>query len=99
MYHCNADGLSRLSLPSTTPTKDTLGATTFNIGQVQAFPVTFKDIQKATRRGTLLGKVYRYVLDGWPSQVPDVFKVFKNKETELCTENGCLMWDIRVIVP
>ena len=58
MDHCNADGLSRLPLPSTTPTRDTLGATTFNIGQVQALPVTFKDIQKATRCDILLGKVY-----------------------------------------
>ena len=78
---------------------DTLGATTFNIGQVQALPVTFKDIQKATRRDALLGKVYRYMLDGWSSQIPDELKVFKNKETELSTENGCLMWGIRVIVP
>ena len=94
MDHCNADGLSRLPLPLTTSTMDTLGATTFNIGQVQALPVTFKDIQKATRHDALLGKVYRYVLDGWPSQIPDELKVFKNKETELSTENGCLIWGI-----
>ena len=97
--HGNADGLSRLPLPSTTPTLDAQTVTTFNIGQVQALPVTFQDIQRATRRDPTLGKVYRYVLDGWPSHVPDELKRYKNRETELSTENGCLMWGIRVIIP
>ena len=39
------------------------------------------------------------VLDGWPSHVPDELKRYKNRETELSIENGCLMWDIRVIIP
>ena len=97
--HGNADGLSRLPLPSTTPTLDTQNVTTFNISQVQALPVTFQNIQRATRRDPTLGKVYRYVLDGWPSHVSDKLKMYKNRETELSTENGCLMWGIRVIVP
>ena len=61
--HGNADGLSRLPLPLTSPTTDTQGAATFNIGQVQALPVTFQHIQKATRRDKILGKVYRYVIE------------------------------------
>ena len=94
--HGNADGLSRLPLPSTTPTLDAQTVTTFNTSQVEALPVTFQDIQRATRRDPTLGKVYRYVLDGWPSHVPDELKRYKNRETELSTENGCLMWGIRV---
>ena len=97
--HGNADGLSRLPLPLTSPTTDTQGAATFNIGQVQALPVTFQHIQKATRRDKILGKVYRYVIEGWPSHVPDELKQYKSRETELSTENGCLMWGIRVVVP
>lgn len=92
--HGNADGLSRLPLPLTSPTTDTQGAATFNIGQVQALPVTFQHIQKATRRDKILGKVYRYVIEGWPSHVPDKLKQYKSRETELSTENGCLMWGI-----
>ena len=59
--HGNADGLSRLPLPSTLPDLDSRCVTTFNIARVQALPVTFGDIQKATRRDTILGKVYHYV--------------------------------------
>jgi len=65
--HGNADGLSRLPLPSTLPDLDSQCLTTFNIAQVQALPVTFGDIQKATRRDAILSKVYRYIQeDGLP---------------------------------
>ena len=88
-----------MPLPITTPSLDTQSATTFNIGQIQALPVTFQHIQKATRRDPVLGKVYHYVIGGWPSHVPDELKLYKNQETELSTENGCLMWGIQVVVP
>jgi len=52
--HGNASGLSRLPLPSATPLMDTSGATSSNIGQIQALPVIFRDIQKATRRDAIL---------------------------------------------
>lgn len=84
----NADGLSRLPLPSTASSLDNQNVMTFNIGQIQALPVTFQDIQKCTRRDPILGKVYRYVLNGWPSHVPEDLKTFKSKETEFSTENG-----------
>ena len=54
--HGNADGLSRLPLPSITPTLDTQNVTTL---QVQTLPVTFQDIQRATRCDPTLGKVYQ----------------------------------------
>ena len=44
--HGNADGLSRLPLPLTSPTTDTQGATTFNIGQVQALQSRFNTSKK-----------------------------------------------------
>ena len=97
--HGNADALSRLPLPVTTPSLDTQSATAFNIGQIQALPVTFQHIQKATRRDPVLGKVYHYVIGGWPSHVPDELKPYKNRETELSIENGCLMWGVCVVVP
>ena len=38
-----------------------------------------------------------YVLDGWPSHIPD--ELITEKRSLVSTENGCLMWSIRVIVP
>lgn len=52
--HGNANGLSILPLPSATPLMDTSNATSFNIGQIQALPVIFQDIQKATRHDAIL---------------------------------------------
>ena len=97
--HGNADCLSRLPLQTTTPSVDADAVATFTIGQVQALPVAFQDIQKATRRDAILGKVYRYVLEGWPGQVPADLKPFNDRQTELSTENGCLMWGVRVVIP
>ena len=97
--HGNADGLSRLPLPSTLPDLDSQCVTTFNIAQVQALPVTFGDIQKNTRRDTILGKVYHYLQEGWPTKVPEELQPYKHRENELGVENGCVMWGMRVIVP
>ena len=47
--HGNADCLSRLPLPQAAPSYNTIGCTTFNIGQVQSLPVTTQEIQKATQ--------------------------------------------------
>ena len=98
--HGNADGLSRLPLPQTSPTCDTNNAiSTFNIGQVQALPVTFQEIQQATRRDASLSKVLQYVQQGWPGQVDRELQTFFDRQTELSTENDCLLWGIRVVVP
>lgn len=97
--HGNADCLSRLPLPTLAPLCTTKGITTFNIGQVQSLSVTAQDIQKATRRDATLGKVYRYVRDGWPGQVSDEFKPYRSRSTELTIDGGCVMWGIRVVIP
>ena len=65
---------------------------------MQSLPVTARDIEKATRWDATIGKVYRYVRDGWPSQVTDEFKPYQNRLTELTIEGGCLMWEIRVVI-
>jgi len=67
--HSNADGPSRLPLPSTLPDLHAQCVATFNNAEVQALPVTFGNIQKATRLDTILGKVYHYVQEGWHNKV------------------------------
>ena len=58
-----------------------------------------QDIQEATRRDAVLSKVYRYVQGGWPSQVADELRPYRDCQTELTTESGCLMWGIQMIIP
>ena len=96
--HANADGLSRLPLPTTSAPTDK-GVSTFNIGQVQALPVTFQDIQKATRRDKVLSKISVFVQEGWPNQVDEELKPYNTRQAEIGIEGGCLMWGIRVIIP
>ena len=46
--HGNADGLSRLPLPSSQPTVGEEGVTVFDVGQIQSLRLTFQDIKLAT---------------------------------------------------
>ena len=96
--HCNADSLSRLPLP-TTDQPSGREVSVFNIGQAQALPVTFRDIQTATHQDRILGKVLTYVQGGWPTSVSESLKPYQNRQHEIGTESGCLMWGMRVIVP
>ena len=52
----------------------------FNIGQVQALPVTLQHIQKATQRDVILSKVFCYVIEGWLHHVPGELKPYKNSD-------------------
>ena len=97
-HHCNADGLSRLPLPSADQPSGR-EVSVFNMGQAQALPVTFQDIQTATRQDKFLSKVLTYVQSGWPTQVPEALKPYLNRQNEIGTESGCLMWGMRVLVP
>jgi hypothetical protein len=100
--HGNADGLSRLPLPSTTSelsSSQEEGIAVFNIGQIQSLPVSFQEIKEITGRDKLLSKVLCFVRNGWPDQTPEELKPYKNREMELSVENGCLMWGMRVLVP
>ena len=73
--------------------------TPFIIGQIQALPVTAKQIQTATRQDGILSQVFRYVQIGWPLHVDEAYKPYGNWEHELSIEAGCVLWGNRVIIP
>jgi hypothetical protein len=55
-----------------------------------------------TDRDPILSKVKRWVLSGWPEHdlSKEVeFKPFVRRRYELSTEDGCLLWGSRVVVP
>ena len=92
--HCNADGLSRLPLPSVNHSSDH-DVSVFNVGQAQALPVTFRDIQTATHRDKILSKVSTFVHNGWPTQVPESLKPYKTRQNEIGTESGCVFSSLK----
>ena len=97
--HCNADGLSRLPLPSKETLQTEEGVSVFNMGQFQALPVTFQSIKTATRRDPILSKVISYVLKGWPKQPSEEVRPHFRRKEEYTIENGCLLWGTRVVIP
>ena len=97
--HSNADGLSRLPLVSEQSSWSNDGISIFNMGQIQALPVTFRDIQEATKRDFTLSRVMDYVKRGWKTEVPDDITPYLQRRAELCIENGCLLWGTRVVIP
>lgn len=97
--HGNADGLSRLPLSDQRGTPRETVETVFNLCQISALPVTAQQVASATRTDPALSKVLHYTEHGWPQQVPETLKPFKNRRHELTVEGGCLLWGIQVIVP
>ena len=99
--HANADGLSRLPLPTTTGSKVicSTGPAIFNLSQVESLPVTATQIQAASRTDPVLSKVLHHTRRDWPQQTAEVLKPFHHRSQELTVEGGCLLWGIRVVIP
>ena len=89
--HSNADGLSGFPLPSDQSSPND-GITIFNMGQIQALPVTFRDIQEATKRNSTLSRVMEYIKMGWKTGVLEEIKPYVHRRGELRIENGCFLW-------
>ncbi|VDH91520.1 Hypothetical predicted protein [Mytilus galloprovincialis] len=66
----NADGLSRLPLKTNIEKTPTPGDTILLMEHLATTPVDAKQIQKWTRKDTILSMVLRYILNGWPSKCP-----------------------------
>ncbi|CAB3983486.1 Hypothetical predicted protein [Paramuricea clavata] len=64
------------------------------------FPITAKDIGKATKVDSVLCKVYYYVMSGWPENCQDEnLRPYHNRKLELSCEQDCVLWGSRVVIP
>jgi len=97
--HANADGLSRLPLPTQDDGESLSEVSVFNVSQINTLSVSVIDLCKATRSDPVLGKVYYYLQKGWPRLCPDLLKPFWSRRNELSVEEGCILWGVRVLVP
>ncbi|XP_061774106.1 uncharacterized protein K02A2.6-like [Nerophis ophidion] len=100
--HGNADGLSRVPLPETKDTDTETMTACINAllyEHLEEAPLSEKQISKATRKDTELSKLHRYIMEGWPKEIPDELRVYYRKRDELSVEQGCVLWGTRVIVP
>lgn len=96
--HANADSLSRLPLAEDDDA-DTIAAI-FTVSLIDGLPITASDIATATAKDPTLMRVYQYVLEGWPQGgVGEELKVYHQKREHLSTDQGCILWGTRVIIP
>ncbi|XP_026546053.1 uncharacterized protein K02A2.6-like, partial [Notechis scutatus] len=95
----HADALSRSPLPDLDddPAPTT---TTLSIEALPDLPITASDIARETNKDKRLARVLHWVEKGWPEKDNDEsFRIFRNRQTELSLQKGCLLWGDRVVIP
>lgn len=96
--HANADSL--LSLPCKGDSDAEDAAAAFQISLIEQLPLCASDIAGETRHDPLLSKVMDLTLVGWPAHVSDPnLRPYTDKIDQLSTDQGCLLWGSRVVVP
>lgn len=59
-----------------------------------------KDIAEETRRDPILSNVLDLTLTGWPKFVPNPnLRPFYERKDQLSTDQGCVLWGSRVVMP
>ena len=91
-----ADLLSRLPLPVQVidPNEQIYG-----LDYCEQLPVTAAEVAKETLTDPVLKKVYQYTMFGWTEPVDKNLEPYQRRASELSTENGCLLWGNRVVIP
>ena len=56
-------------------------------------------VVRETAKVPILSQVMRFVKEGWPNAFSEELKYFKKLKNSLSTENGCVFYGIRVIIP
>ncbi|CAG2187289.1 unnamed protein product [Mytilus edulis] len=98
--HANADSLSRLPLKSTEVDTSLKMVESFHIAQMEAIPVSNKQVQQETRNDRVLGLITTFTQDGWNTIHKDgEYAPYYSRRNELTVHQGCLMWGVRVIIP
>lgn len=92
----NADALSRLPLGDETEV-ESIQINFFNF--TEELPVSFEEICRSYSNDVVLSKVYKFVLSGWPQNVPDQFQSYYRKRQSITTDSNCLYYLNRLIVP
>lgn len=96
----NADGLSRLPVPSTSKDPPKPYDTVLLMERLNASLVTAAQIREWTNRDPCLSKVRKLVMEGgMEERMEEQLKPFSTRKDELSVEYGCVLWGTRVVVP
>lgn len=95
--HSNCDALSRLPHEES---KIGSESEIYNVSAIDKdFPITAKEIGKATLMDPGLSKVLDWVMVGWPEVCDEDLKPYYTRRHELSCEQNCILWGSRVIIP
>ena len=96
----NADGISRLPLPTTfmevpQPAETILLMERLNVSLVNTVPIC-----SWINRDPTLANIRKSVLEGWPDISEDKeMDLYFQRRKQLSIEDGCILWGVRVVVP
>ena len=93
----HADALSRL--PMKTPEVDIPMCHEVLMLENDSQTISVEEMAIETQRDKKLSRIRNWALNGWPTVLPEEFRVFGAKKCEISTYRGCLLWGSRVIVP
>ena len=97
--HANADCMSRLPLKNDNHLSTHDEVKQVNQLQFDSLPINVEQIRKATRHDPLLARILEYTMSEWPIEPTEAEKLYFHKRFEITTEDGCLLWGMRVIIP
>ena len=96
----NADGLSRLPLPSSVKDVPKPYDTVLLMERLNTSLVTAAQIRSWIDKDPTLSKVRKFIQQGWPDgDVEEQLSPYARRKGELSVEDRCLLWGTRVIVP
>ncbi|XP_039764273.1 uncharacterized protein K02A2.6-like [Pararge aegeria] len=95
-----ADALSRLPILHEQSRTHPAQQVTYTNLLEEMLPVNFKQIANESQKDSVLCKIIKYVMFGWPaSVVSNEEKAYFIRKSEICVDLGCLMYKYRVIIP
>ncbi|KAJ0182603.1 hypothetical protein K1T71_001972 [Dendrolimus kikuchii] len=95
----NADALSRLPLPYEPKNESGLNLVSYINYVEDSFPISAREVALKTQTDEVLSKIYKYIMNGWPTLVNDNEKPYYNRKEYLSIEQGCILYNHRVIIP
>lgn len=96
----NVDALSRLPLPTNRKTCDESDSVSYINYVEESFPISAKEVALWTQKDIVLNKIKTYLINGWPSNITsELEKPYLHRKDNLCIDQGCILYNHRVIVP
>src|SRR5215469_4658303 len=62
-------------------------------------PITCKQISKWTKSDSVLSRVLKYCVLGWPSSVTNDILPYYRKRLKLSVQQDCILWGYRILIP